>query len=131
MALLLDGKKFPPMLPRKLRVSRAKKQKDAFVDEKTSVYATQNSSNRRKSNSEATTSTWKAPKTLGRAGTAQVKREHGRGQASTPTRPLPSIFEGERATSGVGAKRRKRHSKPRRSERAAGFKRRRKLKGAT
>ena len=84
-ALLLDGKKFPPMIPRKLRVMRAKKQA------KKKTEAPQAPARSQKLGAEHKTLHGRAGKLLGKAGAAKLKSEDANPQASV-------VFEGHRAT---------------------------------
>ncbi|PLB35999.1 rRNA-processing protein NOP12 [Aspergillus candidus] len=83
-ALLLDGKKFPPMLPRKLRVTRArkmmKKREDAGNGRQTEA---------------AKTLQGRAGRLFGRAGAAQLKSDGQRTISGNS-----AVFEGQRATEG-------------------------------
>lgn len=83
-ALLLDGKKFPPLLPRKLRVSRAKK-----VAKKREGPSNEKLAESRK------TLQGRAGRLLGKAGEAQMK---ARDKGSIARNSL--VFEGQRATEG-------------------------------
>lgn len=80
-ALLLDGKKFPPMLPRKLRVVRAKKVKKKREAEKSGKAG--------ELDSAQSTLHGRAGKLLGRAGAAKLKERDN---------AKPLVFEGTRAT---------------------------------
>jgi nucleolar protein 12 len=77
-ALLLDGKKFPPLLPRKLRVTRARK-----------MSKKRDSTPRRAPTTDSAHSTLRGrvKKLLGRAGAAKIRNDDG----------TPFIFEGQRA----------------------------------
>jgi nucleolar protein 12 len=83
-ALLLDGKKFPPLLPRKLRVVRAKK-----------VNKKRDSERRSGGRIEGTRDTLggRSSKLFGRAGAAKLRDVAG---------STPFIFEGQRAVEGSG-----------------------------
>lgn len=85
-ALLLDGKKFPPLLPRKLRVVRAKK-----------VNKKRDSERRSGGRAEGTRDTLggRSSKLFGRAGAAKLRDVAG---------SKSFIFEGQRATEGSGPK---------------------------
>lgn len=91
-ALLLDGKKFPPMLPRNLRVSRAKK-----VRKKSQQQSDTGRGASRKAplgvGSAQKTLQGRAARLLGRAGAAQLKSGSGRFGARQPF-----VFEGKRAS---------------------------------
>ncbi|KAH8701086.1 putative RNA binding protein [Talaromyces proteolyticus] len=107
-ALLLDGKKFPPLLPRKLRVVRAKKvTKKHDVDRRS----------RARGDGARDTLGGRANKLFGRAGAAKVRNSDG---------STPFIFEGQRAVEGAGqlkvrAKSRGLKKKNRSSRRAAAY----------
>lgn len=80
-ALLLDGKKFPPMLPRKLRVTRAKK----ITKKKTAPkFVVPSSSNVDK------TLHGRAGKLLGKSGAAKLRESD-------------MVFEGQRAVEGASS----------------------------
>ncbi len=80
-ALLLNDRKFPPLLPRKLRVTRAKK----FRDKPSSSSRAKSSSENRGSPSKK----WNAV----RAGGARITKHH-----SAETTPHKLVFEGHRAS---------------------------------
>ncbi|RAH70836.1 rRNA-processing protein NOP12 [Aspergillus aculeatinus CBS 121060] len=115
-ALLLEGKQYPPMLPRKLRVSRAKKIMKKRDD---------SGSNRGKALAGADkTLQGRAGKLFGRAGASKVKAA---GRTSISQNSL--VFEGQRATEGasrIRVKGKSRGSKAKRnsrsSKRAAAYK---------
>ncbi|KAF2859092.1 hypothetical protein K470DRAFT_265478 [Piedraia hortae CBS 480.64] len=113
-ALLYNEKKFPPMLPRKLRVSRAKaqKRKVAKPQAKSKTY-------QRKVSAEESSRLGRAGKLLGKAGAAQMKK------------PEAFVFEGHRASSSSGVQglkfgksKKKKSGKPatRSAQRAAAYK---------
>jgi len=88
-ALLLDGKKFPPLLPRKLRVVRAKKVKknrDAGV--RSGANATELGGARLSLHG-------RAEKLLGKAGAAKLKAADAKPKSSADK---PLVFEGQRAS---------------------------------
>ncbi|ODM19838.1 Nucleolar protein 12 [Aspergillus cristatus] len=87
-ALLLEGKKFPPLLPRKLRVSRAKKV----------VKKREPPSNEKLAESRKTLQ-GRAGKLLGKAGEAQMRAKD---KGSIAQNSL--VFEGHRATEGARIK---------------------------
>ncbi|EAS36856.3 nucleolar protein 12 [Coccidioides immitis RS] len=94
-ALLLDGKKFPPMLPRKLRVVRAKRTAKKRND------STSTNPNRMGLGRPDPSLKGRAAKLLGRAGAAQLRasakaEKNKKGSEST----APFVFEGYRATEG-------------------------------
>ncbi|KAH7328903.1 hypothetical protein B0I35DRAFT_473560 [Stachybotrys elegans] len=117
-ALLLDGKKFPPMLPRALRVTRAKDpRKTAMAQERAKAKAIagiksgQNTKYKRKFTSEEQSLAGRAGRLLGRAGAAQQRRELKGGPKTPGTTtaatdnagseiktPEQIIFEGKRAS---------------------------------
>ncbi|KAF4268386.1 Nucleolar protein 12 [Aspergillus fumigatus] len=87
-ALLLDGKKFPPMLPRKLRVTRAKKLPKKRDGPETGSHG--------KALGEGfSTLQGRAGKLFGRAGAAKMKAE---GRKSISGNSV--VFEGNRASEG-------------------------------
>lgn len=108
-ALLLDGKKFPPMLPRDLRVTRAKDpRRTALALEKSRAKTTANgksatTKHKSKPTPEQLSLAGRAGKLLGRSGAAKQKRE-GRAprKATAKTSELKSpeeiVFEGRRAS---------------------------------
>ena len=138
-ALLLDGKKFPPMLPRKLRVARAKAPKRNARPGSGRPSAPQAGPNgyRRKITGEESSQMGRAGKLFGRAAAVRVRKE-AQGDSrnnvnKTPLgvrRPEDFIFEGHRATFGSGKAglklggRRNKGTKPtgRSAKRAAAFK---------
>ncbi|OJJ71571.1 hypothetical protein ASPBRDRAFT_29989 [Aspergillus brasiliensis CBS 101740] len=114
-ALLLNGKHYPPMLPRKLRVSRAKKILKKRAD---------NGSQKKTLGEADKTLQGRAGRLFGRAGAAKVKAD---AQKSISQNSL--VFEGHRATEGssrirVKTKSRGSKGKPnnRSSKRAAAYK---------
>lgn len=113
-ALLLNEKKFPPMLPRKLRVTRARKMMKKRDD---------GGKDSRKGDFAQKTLQGRAGKLLGRAGAAKIK-EAGKGGIAGNS----FVFEGHRATEGsssikVKTKSRGSKGKPkgRSSKRAAAY----------
>lgn len=93
-ALLLDGKKFPPLLPRKLRVTRARK-----VQKRRESGPASGANSRELGVGSAHSSLrGRAAKLLGRAGAAKLK-EGGSGPKSKSNEPF--IFEGYRASEGA------------------------------
>lgn len=113
-ALFLDGKKFPPMLPRKLRVVRAKKVKKKRETEKSGKAG--------ELDSARSTLHGRAGKLLGRAGAAKLKEKDN---------AKPFVFEGTRATEDgprlkVKTKSRGAKAKPKNRSAAAGGKPRKK-----
>ncbi|KAJ9195475.1 hypothetical protein DTO164E3_6788 [Paecilomyces variotii] len=89
-ALLLDGKKFPPLLPRKLRVTRARKVQKRR--EGTGANARELGVGAARLSLQG-----RATKLLGRAGAAKLK-EVGSHPKSKPDEPF--VFEGYRASEG-------------------------------
>lgn len=108
-ALLLDGKKFPPMLPRKLRIVRAKK-----VKKRREGPASDGAAGEARKTLQG-----RATRLFGRAGAAKLKNGEGSGK--------PLIFEGHRASesSAIKVKTKSRGSKGkpknRSSRRAAAY----------
>ncbi|KAF2459948.1 hypothetical protein BDY21DRAFT_419664 [Lineolata rhizophorae] len=100
-ALLFDGKAFPPLLPRKLRVTRAKgiKRKQAAVKaaERAGLGAAPNG---RVSRDDAS-ALGRAAKMLGRAGAAQIRRQSGRKAAARGARPQRRDSRGAGGQGGV------------------------------
>jgi len=110
-ALLMNDKKFPPLLPRKLRVERCKGMKrkpvsNGFKDSRSSA----GSGYTRKATSQEMSLQGRAGKLLGRAGAANM-RSSQRGRSNANTMPLGSstiktpeaiVFEGHRASSKQG-----------------------------
>ena len=107
-ALYFHEKKFPPMLPRILRVARAKdvkKTKSATRKEGPSLHDTESTERRPKVPSQVQSLTGRAHELLGRAGAANLRAS--RGQQKPPSRSgkggagsSGSIsFEGFRASS--------------------------------
>lgn len=104
-ALLFDGKKFPPMLPRKLRVERAKAQrKNARPGSGRPVLSKPSAIGyQRKMTGEEASRLGRAEKLLGRAAAAQMKRAKGLQSSSDELRkPEHFVFEGHRASSTSG-----------------------------
>jgi nucleolar protein 12 len=108
-ALLFNDKKFPPLLPRKLRVSRAKSIKrnaKSGGDHPTnrSVRDRQGMSFAPKMSAEERSMQGRAGKLLGRAGAAQLRRGGGPGNglAQSIRKPENFVFEGHRASSKQG-----------------------------
>lgn len=88
-ALLLDGKKFPPLLPRKLRVVRAKK-----VKKKPSQGAG-SGANATELGGARMSLHGRAEKLLGRGGAAKLKAADSKPKSATDK---PLVFEGQRAS---------------------------------
>jgi nucleolar protein 12 len=123
-ALLMNDKKFPPLLPRKIRVMRAKniKKSDAPNGKRQPFKGNGKHVDRTKSG--------RAGALLGRAGAAHARKEDEsqpkRQKVDDTTRKV--VFEGERATSNdkrlgirVGGKRKKTKAIPRRTSRSIGW----------
>ena len=110
-ALLFDGKKFPPMLPRILRVTRAKNPRKAVgpKENRTSFRPTYKSTERHSSPipGHIRSLHGRASKLLGYAGAAQMKAagENSRRLSSKPTITKHAesiVFEGHRASKPQG-----------------------------
>ncbi|GKU05238.1 nucleolar protein 12 [Fusarium langsethiae] len=118
-ALLLDGKKFPPMLPRKLRVTRAKDpRKTALAQERargkhiTTNGASKSTKYKHKATPEEQSMAGRTSKLLGRSAAVQQRHKkrpstHGesRETESAPTGikgPEQFVFEGRRASARDG-----------------------------
>ncbi|KAK4635743.1 Nucleolar protein 12 [Fulvia fulva] len=115
-ALLYNDKKFPPMLPRKLRVSRAKAQKrnPKPGSDRPAARKANTGGYQRKITGEEASTMGRASKLLGRAGAAQMRstdaprpgpKEQKTGApaaADAIKKPEAFIFEGHRATSKQG-----------------------------
>ncbi|KAM0564429.1 hypothetical protein ACHAPJ_000642 [Fusarium lateritium] len=118
-ALLLDGKKFPPMLPRKLRVTRAKDpRKTALAQERArgknivANGAAKSTKYRHKATPEEQSMAGRTGKLLGRSAAVQQrhkKRPSTQGPSEEVENPLANIkgpeqfvFEGRRASAKDG-----------------------------
>ena len=114
-ALLLDGKKFPPMLPRALRVTRAKDpRKTAPAQERANAkahasdkQAARGTGYRPKITPEQQAAAGRAGKLLGRAGAAHMHRSSKGGAPNGSAldgkkTPEQIVFEGRRASSKDG-----------------------------
>ncbi|KAI0597769.1 hypothetical protein F4775DRAFT_558515 [Biscogniauxia sp. FL1348] len=123
-ALLLNGKKFPPMLPRLLRVSRAKDpRKTALAMERTNKAKHQNgkagddksksTKYRAKVTPEEQSKAGRAGKLLGRSGAARqrhgfrgpnrrMERRESAGKENALKTPEQIVFEGRRASARDG-----------------------------
>jgi len=114
-ALLLDGKKFPPMLPRALRVTRAKDpRKTALAQERANAkahasdkQAARGTGYRPKITPEQQAAAGRAGKLLGRAGAAHMHRSSKGGAPNGSAldgkkTPEQIVFEGRRASSKDG-----------------------------
>lgn len=104
-ALLYDGKKFPPMLPRKLRVARSKAQKrNAKPGSGRPGSKPRANGYQRKVTGEEASQMGRAGKLYGRAAAAQAKKQPG-GGGGPPNgikKPEAFVFEGHRASSKGG-----------------------------
>ncbi|KAL8768685.1 MAG: hypothetical protein Q9209_005103 [Squamulea sp. 1 TL-2023] len=140
-ALAYNGKKFPPLLPRLLRVTRAKKMTKSALTKsqpgrKVDDVTASKGSYVPKVDSAAQSLSGRAGKLFGRAGAASLRgrkglngRSSGKAGSSTVKTPEQIVFEGYRASSkqGKGAKiggSEKKQGKPgtRSSRRGAAFK---------
>ena len=111
-ALLYNEKKFPPMLPRKLRVSRAKAQKRNAKPGSGRPSARPPSANggyQRKISAEEASRMGRTGKLYGRAAAANVRRSGGSASQSSQGKlgagiraPESFVFEGHRASSKSG-----------------------------
>lgn len=104
-ALLYDGKKFPPMLPRKLRVARAKAQKKNAKPGASRPSVRPNTSRyQRKITGEEASKIGRASKLFGRAGATQMKNDFKgvHKPAGGIQAPEKFVFEGHRASSKSG-----------------------------
>ena len=138
-ALLYNDKKFPPLLPRVLRVTRAKNasktntgQKDERRPKYNPVHPQTSSGYQPKIAPELQSLTGRVGKLLGRAGAAQFRNKQEQGHKSLGARKSPEaiVFEGYRASSkqgkgvlklkGTGKKQAKPHGRS--SRRGAAFK---------
>ena len=133
-ALLYDGKKFPPMLPRKLRVSRSKAQKrNAKPGSGRPTTKPRTNGYQRKVTGEEASQMGRAGKLYGRAAAAQAKKtaSGGSGVPNGIKKPEDFVFEGHRASSKggkaglkLGGKGKKKGAKPtnRSAKRGSAFK---------
>ncbi|CAG9938193.1 unnamed protein product [Clonostachys rosea f. rosea IK726] len=124
-ALLLDGKKFPPMLPRALRVTRAKDPRKTAQAQKRLAESgkgvngdSKNTKYRKKLTPEELSMGGRAAKLLGRSGAAAERRKarvtdnKDNDVPSTVLKtPEEIVFEGTRASVRTGAAKGKRLSK--------------------
>ncbi|KFA71507.1 hypothetical protein S40288_08327 [Stachybotrys chartarum IBT 40288] len=131
-ALLLDEKKFPPMLPRKLRVTRAKDpRKTSLAQERSRAKsnaaggATRDTKYKRKVTAEELSLAGRAGKLLGRAGAAQQRRasrgprQHTAAAPGEIKTPEQIVFEGTRASANDRQAKRPRLGKDARNGRGA------------
>lgn len=117
-ALLYDGKRFPPMLPRKLRVSRAKGMKRNVTKQNTWSRPGTNGVYNPKVSEEQKSALGRASKLLGRAGAARTAKPDTfqakldvKSKATEVKAPESFVFEGHRATKATGPVGKKRSSK--------------------
>ncbi|KAG8674450.1 Nucleolar protein 12 [Fusarium poae] len=118
-ALLLDGKKFPPMLPRKLRVTRAKDPRKTILAQERArgKYIVNNggpksTKYKHKATPEEQSMAGRTSKLLGRSAAVQQrhkKRPSAHGESQEAEKPVPEIkgpeqfvFEGRRASARDG-----------------------------
>ncbi|KAL6919183.1 hypothetical protein ACHAPO_004298 [Fusarium lateritium] len=118
-ALLLDGKKFPPMLPRKLRVTRAKDPRKTVLAQERArgkhiVHngAPKSTKYKHKATPEEQSMAGRTSKLLGRSAAVQQrhkKRPSAHGESREAENPVPEIkgpeqfvFEGRRASARDG-----------------------------
>lgn len=106
-ALLYNDKRFPPMLPRKLRVSRAKGIKRNVAKKDTWSRPAANGVYNPKMSEEQKSAMGRASKLLGRAGAAMINRPDvpssdltASEKANDLKAPESFVFEGHRATKG-------------------------------
>jgi len=112
-ALLYNDKKFPPMLPRIMRVTRAKNpQKKTLSEGHTESFRREKPSTKTykpRIPSDSQTFAGRAGKLLGRAGAAQVRGGESKlGSGGTqingiPRTPESIVFEGHRASQGTAS----------------------------
>jgi nucleolar protein 12 len=108
-ALGLDGKKFPPLLPRKLRVSRAKAVKrNVGAGSGRPTTRAAGTGYKRKITGEEASKIGRTGRLFGRAAAAQVKKGSGSDARRSLAvsdgikKPEAFVFEGHRAKSGGG-----------------------------
>ena len=104
-ALLYNDKKFPPMLPRKLRVARAKVQKrNAKPGSGRPSSAPKANGYQRKVTGEEASKIGRANKLFGRATAAQMKESIASGKSTSNGLQPPEkfVFEGHRASNKGG-----------------------------
>ena len=102
-ALIFNDKKYPPMLPRRLRVVKAKVfKKRPASGEKRGQYLRYQKRNSATSKPKASlavrTISGRAPKLLGRAGSAQLKEKHNSDRIDVAKTPDLFVLEGYRAS---------------------------------
>ena len=128
--MLFNDKKFPPMLPRKLRVTRAKKlSKTALRSEKNTRLKKAGPGTSR--TQEESSLTGRAQRLFGRAGAAQKREKRQKPDAvQTIKKPEAFVFEGHRAKAATDkisvkppkSKKKSTASNPRKTKRSAAFK---------
>ncbi|RCI15337.1 hypothetical protein L249_6736 [Ophiocordyceps polyrhachis-furcata BCC 54312] len=102
-ALLLDGKRFPPMLPRPLRVTRAKDpRKTAAALKKTKEKALSTPGRGSRLGAQDASGAGRAGKLLGRAGAALQRRDRAQSAMAGKKSPEQIVFEGKRASVNDG-----------------------------
>lgn len=103
---MFNDKKYPPLLPRKLRVVRAKKFKKTQNQASTPLKPSRDGPARvtQRVKPEHQSLTGRAKKLLGRAGAATIATKKAAGSTSEPgiRKPESFVFEGHRATSAQG-----------------------------
>ncbi|RDA84653.1 hypothetical protein CP532_5723 [Ophiocordyceps camponoti-leonardi (nom. inval.)] len=98
-ALLLDGKRFPPMLPRPLRVTRAKDPRNtAAALKRTKEKALSSAGRGSRSGVQDASGAGRAAKLFGRAGAALQRRDKAQGAIAGKKSPEQIVFEGKRAS---------------------------------
>ncbi|KZF23811.1 hypothetical protein L228DRAFT_246658 [Xylona heveae TC161] len=104
-ALLFNDKKFPPLLPRKLRVVRAKAMKKKATAKNSSAKVNSKAIYNPKLTPEQKSLQGRAGKLLGRAGAAKMKNGDSGNAKQRPVVPRPPesfVFEGYRASNKSG-----------------------------
>ena len=103
-ALSFNDKKFPPMLPRKLRVTRARKLKKATLSSKPiSAKPASSSTYKPKQSGQLSSLAGRANRLLGRAGGHDIRKKAKHGDFSFKS-PEDIVFEGYRAVPNRGSK---------------------------
>lgn len=116
-ALSFNDKKFPPMLPRKLRVTRARKLKKATTSSKSmNPKSASSSTYKPKQSGQLSSLAGRANRLLGRAAGHQVRKKAKHGDFSFKS-PEEVVFEGYRAVPTRGSKPAKEGKKKKRSDR--------------
>lgn len=111
-ALLFNDKKYPPLLPRRLRITRAKKPSKTashLAKERPTQEPVRTGVYRPKVSSESQSLAGRAGKLLGRAGAAQYRKRddqsgdrHGKAPLGVKKSPEDIVFEGHRANGNQG-----------------------------